>query len=59
MENLTKDKLAELIMSYYAKGVSYNETMNYIKQLFLLSREDRIWCKDVWRGCINNGEINE
>ena len=53
MEYISKDKLAEVVKSYYSKGMTYKEMMNYISRVFLLSREDRIWCKDVLRGCEN------
>ncbi len=59
MEYLTKDKLAEIVTSYYAKGVSYSEAMDYIKRLFMLSQEDCVWCQDVWHSCTNRGEIND
>ena len=56
MENLTKDILAHMIKSYYAKGMSYSEAMNLIERAFLLSKEKRIWCEDIWEDCVNAGE---
>ena len=56
MENITKDILAHIIKDYYAKGMSYSETINIIEHTFLLSKENRIWCEDVWEGCVNAGE---
>lgn len=57
MEYIPRDKLAEIVRSYHSKGMTYTETMNYITQLFLLSKDDCIWCEDVWRGCENTKNI--
>lgn len=57
MENDIKNTLANIMKACYASGMSYSEATDIIKRTFLLSREDRIWCEDVWKGCANTGEV--
>ena len=59
MENDTQDVLTNIVKSYYTNGVSYSETMDIIKRTFLLSREDRLLCKEIWRGCMNGEKQND
>lgn len=50
---LSKEWFAEVIQDLYSSGISYRDAINYLTQFVTLSRENKLWCKEIWCGCEN------
>lgn len=48
---ISKEWLAEVISDLYSGGISYKDAINYLTQFVTLSKENKLWCKEIWRDC--------
>lgn len=53
---LSKEWFAEIIPDLYSGGISYKDAINYLTQFVTLSKEDKLWCKKIWRNCESNSK---
>jgi len=58
VEYLSKENLKDLVEYCYLRQMSLKETFKFIENSFMLSKEDKELCEDIWEHCLMVSSLN-